>query len=146
MVFDKNNQVIKQCNNGMEFEMVNKNTEALKCFMAAWNISETNVEKFTAAHYVARQQRSVEGKLQWDKRALEYALKIENADIKGTLPSLYLNIAKCYEDLKNLENAAKNYQLAQSNIHHLPANGYGRMIRFGIENGLKRLELIKAKS
>jgi tetratricopeptide (TPR) repeat protein len=34
--------------------------------------------------------------------------------LRGAFPSLYSNIAKCYEDLGNLENAKKNYELANS--------------------------------
>ena len=59
-------------------------------------------EKFISAHYVARHQENIQDKLKWDETALNLALKINDKNIKGALPSLYLNIAKCHEDLKDL--------------------------------------------
>lgn len=59
-------------------------------------------EKFTAAHYVARHQKSVEDKLNWDETALAFTLKINDRNMRTSYPSLYLNIAKCYEDLRRL--------------------------------------------
>lgn len=53
-------------------------------------------------------------------------------------PSLYLNIAKCYEDLNDSDNAYSNYQLASSYTNYLADDGYGKMIRSGIEGGLTR--------
>ena len=46
--------------------------------------------------------------------ALQSALKINDDSVKSAFPSLYLNIAKCYEDLHNSDNAKKNYELAIS--------------------------------
>lgn len=59
--------------------------------------------------------------------------------MKESFPSLYLNIAKCYEDLSDLENAHKNYQLAFSFTYLLPDNGYGNMRKGGIMNGIARI-------
>ncbi len=57
----------------------------------------------------------------------------------STFPSLYLNIAKCYEDLNDFDNAQKNYEAALSYQSKLPADGYGQMITSGIKNGLARV-------
>ena len=40
--------------------------------------------------------------------------QIKDENIKGSFPSLYLNIGKCYEDLNEFDLAKKNYQLADS--------------------------------
>jgi hypothetical protein len=45
---------------------------------------------------------------------LQFALKINNDTVKSAFPTLYLNIAKCYEDLSDPGNAKKNYELATS--------------------------------
>ena len=55
------------------------------------------------------------------------------------LPSLYLNIAKCHEDLGDPVQAESNYRLAASFEKYLPEDGYGNMIRSGIRNGLERI-------
>ena len=108
-------------------------------FLQAWNEAVTDSEKFTTAHYVARHQSSTEDKLKWDITALNFALKINNDSIWSTLSSLYLNIAKCYEDLNDLIAARKNYEAALLYQENLPADGYGQMIKSGIKSGLKRV-------
>lgn len=139
MEFDPNNNVVKLCAQGMDMEGKGKPEEASKLFLQAWNESTNDFEKFTASHYVARHQKSVADKLKWDETALQLALKINNDTVKGTFPSLYLNIAKCYEDLKDPDNAKKNYELALSFSDLLPDNGYGNMIKGGIKNGIERV-------
>lgn len=99
MQFDKNSEVVKRCAEGMLLEGQGKANEARHLFNQAWTLATTEFEKFTAAHYVARHQDSVEEKLTWDKQALTHALKLDIEDISDVLPSLYLNIGKCYEDL-----------------------------------------------
>lgn len=139
MLFNPNNKIVQMCAEGMEHEAAGRQNEALLIFTKAWQEAENDLEKFTAAHYVARQQESIDGKLEWDKKALEHALKIESTEIKGSFPSLYLNIGKCYEDLGKYEQASENYQLALSFTDFLHDNGYGRMIIAGIENGIERI-------
>ena len=139
MEFDPNNNIVKLCVQGMEMEGKDKPEEATKLFLQAWNEATNDFEKLTAAHYVARHQKSVTDKLKWDETALQLALKINNDTVKGTFPSLYLNIAKCYEDLNDLDNAKKNYDLALSFANLLPNNGYGNMVKGGIMKGIERV-------
>jgi tetratricopeptide (TPR) repeat protein len=139
MEFDPNNNIVKLCAQGMDMEGKGNIEEASKLFVQAWNEATNDFEKFTAAHYVARHQKSVADKLKWDETALQLALKINNETVKRTFPSLYLNIAKCCEDLNDLENAKKNYELALSFSNQLPDNGYGNMIKSGIMKGIERV-------
>ena len=138
MQFDPDNNIIKRCAEGMRLEGEGKKDEAMQLFVQAWNEAANDFEKFTAAHYVARHQKSIADKLQWDHTALNLALKIKDQDMKEAYPSLYLNIGKCYEDLNDLNNAQKNYQLALSFTNSLPGDGYGKMITAGIVNGIER--------
>ncbi len=140
MEFDQDNNIIKLCAKGMELEGKGQLTEASKLFDEAWNIATTDFEKFTAAHYVARHQKSISDKLRWDEIALKHALNIEDKKVKDTLPSLYLNIGKCYEDLNDFDKAKSNYQAAFSFAIFLPDDGYGNMIKAGITNGLNRIK------
>jgi hypothetical protein len=140
MEFDPNNNVVKLCAQGMEMEGKGKPEEASSLFLQAWNEATNDFEKFTAAHYVARHQQSIADKLKWDETALQLALKINSETVRMTFPSLYLNIAKCYEDLDDFDNARKNYNSALSYTDLLPDNGYGNMIKGGIINGLDRVK------
>jgi rifampin ADP-ribosylating transferase len=145
MKFDPNNHVIKLCAQGMEMEGKGECKQARELFLQAWNKATNDFEKFTAAHYVARHQKSIDDKLKWDQTALQLALNINDARVKVTFPSLYLNIAKCYEDLNDLVNAKKNYDLALSFANLLPdngfgnGNGYGNMIKNAITKGIERV-------
>jgi len=141
MQFDPENHVNKLCAQGMQSEGEGKPEEASKLFQQAWNEAANDREKFTAAHYVARHQTSVADKLKWDQAALNLALKIDEEDIKGAYPSLYLNIAKCYEDLNEFAKAHENYLSALNFTTFLLDNGYGNMIRAGIGNGIERVQL-----
>jgi rifampin ADP-ribosylating transferase len=140
MQFDSDNKIVKLCAEGMALEGQGKKTEALELFQQAWNAATNDFEKFTSAHYVARHQESIADKLKWDETALLLALKFDDAKVKASYPSLYLNVAKCYEDLLDLEQARKNYELALSYSMLLPDNGYGNMIKGGIINGMERVK------
>ena len=140
MQFDANNKIVKLCAQGMELEGEGKKEEALKTFLQAWDAATNDFEKFTSAHYVARHQENIVNKLKWDKTALGLALKINDENMKGTYPSLYLNIGKCYEDLSDFESARENYELALSFTAFLADDGYGKMIISGIRNGIERLK------
>ena len=137
MQLDPENRIVKLCALGMEME--GRPEEAKRIFQQAWDEATNPQEKFIAAHYVARHQESVSDKLKWDKIALELALEIDDDSSKGALPSLYLNIAKCYEDLGETDLARDHYRLGLSLLDELQDDGYGNMIRNGLENGLKRI-------
>lgn len=139
MEFDPNNKVVQLCAKGMELEGQAQPAEAAKVFDEAWQVAATDLEKFTAAHYVARHQKSISDKLKWDETALQHALNMTDATMKAALPSLYLNVGKGYEDLNDLHNAHSNYQAALSCTNLLPDDGYGNMIKAGILNGLNRI-------
>lgn len=113
MEFNPSNIVIKLCLQGMELEEKGRPEEAIKLFHRAWNEAENDFEKFTAAHFIGRYQKDVPDKLKWLKAALQFAIKIDDDAVKGSFPVLYLNIAKCYEDLGDLDNAKNNYELAK---------------------------------
>jgi tetratricopeptide (TPR) repeat protein len=139
MQFDPDNNIIKLCAEGMKNEAEGNAAEAARLFYQAWDDATNDFEKFTAAHYVARHQNTVADKLKWDKTALSLALQLDDEKLKASYPSLYLNIAKCYEDLKDLDNAKKNYEVALSYTNLLPDDGYGRMIKSGIISGIDRI-------
>src|SRR3954465_13581427 len=113
MEFNPNNNVVNLCLQGMVMEEKDKPEEASKLFLQAWNEATNDFEKFTAAYYVTRHQKNAPHTSKWLETTLHLALKINN-NVISALPSLYLNIAKCYEDLGDPGNAKKNYELAIS--------------------------------
>src|SRR4051812_33311395 len=113
MEFDPRNNVIKLCVEGMAMEENGNADEASRLFLQAWNESTNDFEKFIAAHYVARRQANAQDKLDWFETSLQFVLKINDVSASSALPSLYSNIADCYEELNDVDNAKKNRELAQ---------------------------------
>ena len=114
MEFNPNNPIVKLCIQGMSMEDQGKAEEALQLFIQAWNEATNDLEKFLAAHYIARQQKKGPDQLKWLETALQCALKINDDTVKSAFPALYSKIAKCYEDLGDTANAKKNHELAMS--------------------------------
>lgn len=123
MEFSPFNNIVKFCLQGIDFEEKDRPEEAGRIFYQAWNEATNDLEKFLAAYYVARHQINASDRLDWLERALQFALRINNDSVKGAYPSLYANIAKCYEDLNDPENAKRNYELANSFIGKPSDNG-----------------------
>jgi len=117
MEFSPGNIVVKLCLQGMDMEAKGKHDEAGKLYLRAWNEATDDFEKFTAAYYIARNQKNVSEKLRWYETALKFALSVNNDSVRSAFASLYLNIARCYEDLGDAANAKKNYELAASPAH-----------------------------
>ncbi|WPR70339.1 NAD(+)--rifampin ADP-ribosyltransferase [Flavobacterium sp. NG2] len=114
MEFSPFNKVVQLCIQGMDMEENSQNAEAEKLFLQAWEVATNDFEKFLAAHYIARQQKTISDKLNWLETALEFALKENNDAVKSALASLYYTIAQCHKALKNEDKATENFNLASS--------------------------------
>ena len=114
MEFSPSNHVVKLCVQGMAMEEKGKPDEASRLFLQAWKEATNDFEKFMAANYVARHQKTVSEKLKWLESSLHFALKINDEAVVAAFPSLYSSIAECCEALDDAESAKKNYELAGS--------------------------------
>jgi rifampin ADP-ribosylating transferase len=114
MEFSPFNPVVKLCLQGMDMEEKGHPQEAYKLFLQGWNEATNDFEKFLAAHYIARHQKTIADQLKWLETTLEFALKINDDTVKSAFPSLYSNIAKCYEELDNHDQAKVYSELAIS--------------------------------
>jgi len=98
---------------GMGFEDSGDVDKASTMFHEAWNKAADDYEKFIAAYHLARQQKSIIDKLKWMETSIQYALNINDENVKSAYSTLYENIAKCYEELSDPVNAKKNYELSK---------------------------------
>jgi tetratricopeptide (TPR) repeat protein len=146
MQFDPNNKVVKLCAEGMQAEAEGKTEEAHGLFQQAWDIASDDFEAFTAAHYLARNQKDPNDVLKWNLEALNRANKITDDEVGTHYPSLYLNIGKSYENLNDIKSANENYALAADYSLSLPPGKYSDMIRMGIAGGLKRTGTVKFRN
>ncbi len=121
--FDPNNVVIKLCMSGMSLEDSGNTEDAIMMFHKAWNEATNDYERFIAAYHLARQQKSITDKLKWMETSLQYALNINDVNVKSAYPTLYLNIGKCHEELGDSDNAKKYYEL--SNLYKVVPSDEG---------------------
>ena len=86
--------------------------------------------------------------LVWDLRALAAADLLTDArmtqagvslPVAGLYPSLHLNLSGCYRKLGDLDRAREHLQSAQATIGALGDDGYGQMIREGLERVAEQL-------
>lgn len=100
------------------------------------------------AHSMADVQDDVHQELMWDLRALAAADLVTDErvaeagvplSVAGLYPSLHLNLADCYRKLGDLDRAREHLRQARAEIGALGDDGYGRLIRGGLERLAEQL-------
>jgi hypothetical protein len=114
MEFSPSNAIVKLCVQGMSMGGEGRPDEASQVFLQAWNEAANDFEKYMAAYFVARHQESVRDRLEWLETSLQFALKINDVTVDPAFPALYSEVAKCYEELGDDDNAKKYHELAKS--------------------------------
>jgi tetratricopeptide (TPR) repeat protein len=136
---DADNPVVALCAEGMTAEGGAGPEAARALFEQAWELRRDDVDACIAAHYLARQQPSPELTLAWNERALRHAEAAADDRIAGFFPSLHLNLGKSHEDLGDRGRAREHYERALAHADALGDDGYGDMVRRGVEAGLRRV-------
>lgn len=113
MEFSPFNPVIKLCLQGMSFEDKGMPEEAAQLFLKAWEDASDDHEKFLTAYYLSHHQKTTADQLKWFETSLKFALKINDDTVKSALPSLYLNISRCYNELGDHEKSKNNAELSE---------------------------------
>ncbi|GAA1536685.1 hypothetical protein GCM10009678_18870 [Actinomadura kijaniata] len=94
------------------------------------------------SHAMADVQDDVRQELVWDRRALAAADLITDErvaragvtiSVAALYPSLHLNLGECYRKLGELDRAREHLQQARATVGALDDDGYGRLIRGGLE-------------
>ena len=146
---DPNNPVVKLCVEGMRAEGEGRPEAARGLYERAWTEGMDDFEACVAAHYLARQQPGAEETFRWNREALERAdaaTAAGNGRVEAFYPSLLLNMGKSREDVGDPAGAGRCYELAAGKVVALPEDGYGSLVRRGIEGGLGRLGLAQPEN
>ena len=118
---------------------------AMAAFAAVWaDLGEDGdaLHLVSLAHYVADLQDDPRAELEWDQRAMraferltdERAKRHHDAlSVRGFLPSLHLNLAADHARLGHREAALHHLAAAEEALPALADDGYGLMIRGGVE-------------
>ncbi|MEV4395598.1 hypothetical protein [Nonomuraea sp. NPDC049607] len=94
------------------------------------------------AHSMADVQDDVRQELMWDLRALAAADRVTDEQVAqagvalpvaGLYPSLHLNLGECYRRLGELDRARGHLRQARARIDMLGDDGYGRLVRGGLD-------------
>ncbi|BCB89936.1 hypothetical protein Psuf_072490 [Phytohabitans suffuscus] len=100
------------------------------------------------AHSMADVQDDVHQELLWDQRALAAADLLTDErvaqagvplSVAGLYPSLHLNLAECYRKLGDLDRAREHLQRARAGIGALGDDGYGQLIKGGLDRLAQQL-------
>lgn len=138
MAIDPENPVVQLCAKGIQEEMSGNIVAASALYTQAWEQKTTDYEAAIVAHYMARIQTTTEDVLHWNQQALRHADKVGDDSIHAFYPSLHLNIGKAYEDLGDIAEAIKNYEMGSAKADLLPDDPLGNLTREALARGLER--------
>lgn len=99
------------------------------------------------AHYLADQQETLDDEIDWDEKALAAFEGVGDAELSvigvastaGFEPSLRLNLGDGYLRAGRLPEARAQVDRARAFAHHLAPEGYGAMVRSGIDRLEERI-------
>jgi tetratricopeptide (TPR) repeat protein len=111
-MIDVENPVVLLCMDGSRAEFAHRHTDACACYQQAWDIAADDYERCIAAHYVARCQTSAQDILAWNQIALEHAQAVNDERVTSFFPSLYVNLGHACEQVGQIEEAQRYYDLA----------------------------------
>ena len=106
------------------------------------------LHKCAVAHWMADLQEELDDELTWDLRALEAADAVTadrareagmSSPVTAMYPSLHLNLAEVYRKLGDATSARRHLSLGRAAAAALPDDGYGEMIRGGLDRLQERL-------
>lgn len=132
---------------------------ARQILQAAWEeadgAEQGPLHRCAIAHAMADLQDDLAAELSWDLRALEAAYLISDEDaaragLPGTAqsfyPSLHLNLADVYRRLGENHQASEHVRLGLQTLRNLPRDGYGQMLRDGLNRVAAQLSTPGAAS
>ncbi len=136
---DPDNPIVQLCVEGMKAEGTGHLDAARALFARAWEAHTDDWEACIAAHYLARHQPTPADTLRWNQEALDRAGRVTDDRVDGFYPSLYLNLGHSHEQLGDLAEARRYYDLAAAQSGELPDGRYAGIVQQGIQNGQRRV-------
>lgn len=121
-------------------------TELLRLWQE-WSERDASLQRCTIAHFLADTEDDLAAELAWDLLALEAATGSKderNGDavdpaLASFLPSLHLNVGDAYRRLNEPQRARRHVDSGFERAGLLEDNGYGNMVRMGLERLRGRL-------
>jgi tetratricopeptide (TPR) repeat protein len=137
---------------GIELSQRGEREAARKLFAQVWSDVGGDdgdpLHRCALAHAMADVQDDVHEELRWDLRALAAADLITDeraaevgveTPVAGFYPSLHLNLGECYRKLGDLDQAQQHLERGRASVGSLGDDGYGKMIKAGLDRLADRL-------
>ena len=105
---------------------------ARRLFEQAWASRTDDYDASIAAHFIARHQPTEDGRLHWNRLAVEHAERAGDERVRTLMASLYLNFADSLRATGDMTGAARGVARARAHLVHLPEDGYRRFVELGI--------------
>ena len=114
---------------------------------ALWERADLPAQRCVIAHFLADVQESLHSEVAWDEAAWAAFQGVSDADLEpigvpaaaGFAPSLHLNLGDGYLRQERREDAARELALARAAVGSLDDDGYGAMVRRGLDGLQSRL-------
>jgi hypothetical protein len=123
--------------------------EARRLLAEIWDDDGADaLHRVAVAHYLADLQTDPHDELAWDRRALAEAEAVTDdraraagvlAPVRAFYPSLHLNLGESYRKVGDLAAARDHLARGRASVDTLPDDGYGQMIRTGLDALAARL-------
>lgn len=105
-------------------------------------------QRCVLAHYLADLEDDLDAEIGWDQLALEEHAQLSDSDLRALgilsaralLPSLHLNLGDGYLRRGDVTKARKHLEHGLRADDALPEDGYGGMIRGGLDRLRQRLD------
>jgi hypothetical protein len=106
------------------------------------------LHRVAVAHHLADLQSDPHDELAWDRRALAAADAVTDdrveaagiaAPVRAFYPSLHLNLGESFRKVGDLAAARDQLARGRASVDALPDDGYGRLIRTGLDDLAARL-------
>jgi hypothetical protein len=124
--------------------------EGSKRLQACWaaTTEHDHAQRCVLAHYLADLEPAVADEVAWDERALgafagvgaDELAPVGIPDAAAMEPSLRLNLADGYRRQGRVDEAAEQLRAGLATAHLLADDGYGAMVRSGLERLRARLD------
>ena len=112
-----------------------------------------HAQRCVIAHYLADLQSSLDDEVSWDEAALSEHAQVRDGDLapvgitstEGMAPSLHLNLGDGYLRQGRLDAAEAQLEAGMSARGALAADGYGDLIRSGLDRLEERLREARSR-
>ena len=123
-----------------------------QALLACWEdtLPDEHAYRCILAHYLADTATDLDAEISWDEAALAEHAGVKDEDLaplgipaaRGFAPSLHLNLGDGYLRRGESERARGHLERGLAGTEELGSEGYGAMIRSGLQNLGTRIEAV----